>query len=676
MTGVRLRNRAGNAAGVAAVLAIVAVAGGAAARADVTLPKLITDGMVLQQKAPVRLWGKASPGEKVVVTLQDKSGTATADPEGNWMATLKDLKPGGPFTLTVRGNNTVEVKDVLVGEVWVCSGQSNMEWPLSAAENGPAEAAAANDPQLRMFTVQKRVSPAPEADVLGGKWEAASPQTAGRFSAVGYYFARALRASRKVPIGMINTSWGGTRIEAWTRKEVLLENGVAPKEYDVYQVPEGDAKAKYERQLAAYREAGAPTGSFPDPGIRAEAQGWAAIDLDTAAAAGWAALRVPGVWEESGVEALETADGVVWVRREFDVPAAPAGKPATLSLGPIDDTDTTFVNGVRVGATGPGVAQSWEKPRAYPVPAGVLKAGRNVVAVRVWDGQGDGGFSGQAGALSLSFAGGPSIALAGEWRYRAENVRPSAPVATAPYGPNSPSALYNGMLAPLTKYTITGAIWYQGESNAGQPQRYRTLMPAMIQNWRDDFGIPNFPFFMVQLAPFNSDNPQGTNWPELREAQYLTTTLLPNVGMAVITDVGDAKDIHPRKKAPVGERLALLARRVAYGERGVVAMGPTVKKTEDVGDRIVVEFDNVGQGLEARGGRLVGWEIAGADGKYYPAEATIVGKNKVAVRSPEVRIPFHVRYGWANYREVNLWNRDGLPANPFRTDAPLIPLEK
>jgi len=273
--------------------------------------------------------------------------------------------------------------------------------------------------------------------------------------------------------------------------------------------------------------------------------------------------------------------------------------------------------------------------------------------------------------------GGPPFPRGGEWRSRPGATRPSLPSAPAGFSQNTASVLYNGMLAPLTNYAIKGAIWYQGESNAGEPQKYQRLMPALIQSWRTDFGIPNFPFFMVQLAPFNADSPKGTSWAELREAQLLTATELPNVGVAVITDVGDPTDIHPRKKAPVGERLALLARRIAYGEK-VLAMGPTVKKMDAELDRIILEFDNVGQGLEARGarGRLTGWEMCGADGVYRPAQAVIVGKNKIEVTSPDVRIPLHVRYGWANYPEGNLWNKDGLPATPFRTDVPLVPVEK
>jgi sialate O-acetylesterase len=661
-----------------AVGAVAAALSPAAARADVSLPLLLSDGCVLQQKAPVRIWGTADPGEKVTVSLQDKTAAGEAGQDGKFSLTLKDLKPGGPYVLTVRGaRNSVTVRDVLVGEVWVCSGQSNMEWPLSLTDGAPAEVAASADPQLRMFTVTKRVANAPQDEVAGGKWQAAAPDTSPGFSAVGYYFAKALRQSRKVPVGMIHTSWGGTRIETWISRASLKKADTPPGEFDWLTKADEAVKkdqGRYEKQLAAYKAAGSPTGTYHDPGPTEAAKGWAAADQDDA---GWGTATAPGEWDSLGKEDLTAIDGGVWFRRAFDVPADAAGKPATLTLGAIDDFDTTYVNGTKVGATGEETPNFWEAKRRYTVPAGVLKAGRNVLAVRVWDHQGGGGMTGPADEMRLTPEGGVPVPLAGgEWRYKVEVSRPSSPAPPGGLDPQAATGLYNGMLHPLTPYAIRGAIWYQGESNAGAPMRYRTLMPALIEDWRAAWGEPNFPFYMVQLAPFSAGNPQGMNWAELRESQVVTAATLANVGTAVTTDVGDLNDIHPRNKRPVGERLALLARRYTYGEK-VQGQGPTVRDFEREADTVEVIFDNVGAGLEARGqrGQLVGWEICGGDGKYYPAQAVIKGKDRVVVGSPEVSAPFHVRYGWANFPVVNLYSKDGLPASPFRTDVPLIAVE-
>ena len=662
---------------------LAAVAGGASA--NVTLGPLFGDGCVLQQAAPIHVFGTAAPGEKVMVSLAGKKAETTTSANGEWTATLPAMNAGGPYSLQVQGQNKLTVKDVLVGEVWVCSGQSNMEWNMGGlgTDEGKADVASSTDGNLRMFTVPKTIRPAPLRDVTGGSWQSASPQNTGNFSAVAYYFGRALRKARKVPIGLIHTSWGGTPIEAWTSKETLMAQGVP---VSAFTAPDPNspqltaAREAWRKQQARYVAAGSPNGVFNDPGIGANAQGWEKADYDDSA---WGSLNTPGKWETSDAADLGNVDGGVWFRKTVEIPEGAAGKAATLTLGAIDDLDTTYVNGVRVGATGLDTPNYYAYQRRYAVPAGVLKAGKNVIAVRTWDTSGDGGFVGPVDALSLTPDGGAAVPLAGSWRYKPENTRPGAPGAEPGSGtdPNKPAVLYNGMFAPVARYTFRGALWYQGESNAGNSMAYRRQLPDMIADWRRDEGRSAFPFFAVQLAPFMAikAEPSESGWAGLREAQSHTAYTVPNVGVAVITDVGDEKDIHPRRKAPVGERLALLARHIAYNER-IAAESPRYKAMKAQNGSAVLTFDNVGGGLVATptdtagkpvtGGKLVGFAVAGPDGKFVNADASITGKNEVTVRAPQVSDIRAVRFGWADYPVVNLWSRDGLPADPFRTDAP------
>lgn len=691
MTFFRAAANAAVFAGVAVSLCATSV------RADVTLPGLISDNMIVQQKAPIRIWGTAASGERVSVTMNNKTASATAGTDGRWSAALPAMNAGGPYTLTVAGKNTLTVNNVLVGEVWVASGQSNMEWPLAAAANAATEISAASDPQLRMFTVTKKISAAPEADVAGGAWQSATPQTAGGFSAVGYFFAKSLRKSLGVPVGVIHTSWGGTRIEAWMSKEALVKENAPLTDFSkMGDTPEfKQRQQRYERQVAAWKAAGSPRGAFNDPGMKPEAAAWARPETDASAA--WGTLAVGQPWEQSGVAELAFLDGAVWLRRDVDIPRV-GGHDLTLSLGAIDDHDTTYFNGVKVGATGPETPSSWQAPRRYTVPAALVKMGRNTIAVRVWDSQGGGGMTGPAGEMYLEEKLPPGVqtiaapwktSLAGDWRYKVEQGRPGDPGgAPTPYDANAATGLYNAMLAPVLPYAIKGAIWYQGESNAGDPQAYRRLLPAMIRDWRRGFDVGPFPFLVVQLAPFMAikNQPGESGWAALREAQVYGTSVVPNASVAVITDVGQVEDIHPTKKQPVGERLALLARKIAYGQN-ITASGPTLKGMKTQGNEVTLTFDNVGRGgLQIRsavdsggrtipGDRLTGFAVAGPDNKFVWASARIAGRDTIVVSSPNVERPVAVRFGWADYPVVNLYNSDGLPAIPFRTDGAVPVME-
>lgn len=634
------------------------------AAADVTLPKLVSDGMVLQARAPLHVWGNAADGENVTVTLRGKQAKARAE-GGRWSATLPPLEPGGPFEMTIAGKNTIVIHDVLVGEVWLCSGQSNMEFPLSSAADAKADIDAPADPLLRMFSVGRQLAAAPAADVAAGRWEQATPEARGHFSAVGYYFGRALRAARKVPVGLIHSSWGGTPAEAWTRREALTRWGLPDEAFAVLAPPNADVQRSYERRLEAWKAAGSPRGELDDPGVAAAAKGWAAPDLDTS---DWRTMTLPVAWEKRGAD-LEV-DGGIWFRKEVNVPAAWAGHDLELQLGAIDDTDTTYFDGVQVGATPRDVPTHWQVRRRYRIAASAVHAGRSVIAVRVWDHGGEGGFMGPMAEMSLALADADGkISLAGDWRFNPEYTRPTMPQPPG-LNQNQPSVLYNGMIAPLLPYAIAGATWYQGESNTGRANQYRALLGAMIENYRSDWHEPAFPFLIVQLAPYQAIDaePRESDWAALREAQDRVAREVPRTATVVITDVGDEKDIHPTRKKPVGERLALAARKVAYGEK-IVASGPTFRAAAVEGGTIVVSFDNVGKGLEARGGALTGFAIAGHDEKFVNADA-VIRNASVVVSSPRVPSPAYVRFGWANYPVVNLWNKDGLPASPFRTDPP------
>jgi sialate O-acetylesterase len=634
--------------------------------ADVTLPALVSDGMVLQERAPVRVWGWAPDGEQVKVTLRGQSATAKAQ-GGWWAVTLKPLEPGGPFEMTIAGQNTIVIRDVLVGEVWVCSGQSNMEFPLQRSAGAQADIDAPADTQLRMFTVGRQLADTPKLDVAAGSWESATPQARGRFSAVGYYFGQALRAARKVPIGLIHSSWGGTPAEAWTSRGALESWGMPKEAFAALAPPSADARNAYERRVEAWKAAGRPRGDFDDPGVLESSKSWAMPDTDTRS---WRSMSLPLAWERLAPD-MEF-DGGVWYRKEVTVPAQWAGRGLELHLGAIDDIDTTYFNGVAVGATGVEVPNHWQVARRYRVPATAVRAGRAVIAVRVWDHGGEGGFMGPVNEMWLAptnAAPAERLPLGGDWRFALERTRPSMPTPPG-LNQNMPSVLYNGMIAPLLPYTIKGATWYQGESNAGRAGQYRSLLSTMIGNWRSDWRVGDFPFLIVQLAPYMAIDaePRESDWAALREAQAQVAREVKNGGLAVITDVGDEKDIHPTQKKPVGERLALAARKVAYKEN-VVASGPTLRSAAVSGNKVVVSLDNVGKGLEVRGDHLTGFAIAGKDEKFVNADAAVVG-DRVVVSSAQVPAPAYVRFGWANYPVVNLWNKDGLPATPFRTDPP------
>jgi len=619
--------------------------------ANVHLPKIFGDNMVLQRNKQIPVWGWANAGEQVTVQFnkqEDKS--VKADATGKWMVMLDPEKAGGPYTLTVKGSNTVTFSNVLVGEVWVCSGQSNMEFQMRNAINSAQEMANANYPQIRHIKVPLTVSVTPKDDLPGGEWKVCSPETAGDFTAVGYFFARELYNQLHVPIGLINTTWGGTMVETWTSREAFEQSDEFKTMIAGMPVLNLDSMAKI-KKAEMDKKLTDLQGPLPQPG---EAEQWKTGDFDDSH---WPAMQLPALWEGKGLPDL---DGVVWFRKEVTVAPADAGKEAVLELGMIDDNDITYVNGIKVGST-----NAYNAKRKYSIPAGVLKAGKNIIAIRVEDTGGGGGIYGDAADMKLTIAGNIT-ALPGDWHFKVESAAMSTSI-----GPNNyPTLLYNAMLKPIIPYAIEGVIWYQGETNAGRAYQYRTAFPLMIKDWRWHWGEGDFPFYFVQLASFNADDgssPNSSTWAELREAQTMTLSL-NNTGMAVTTDIGEPKDIHPKNKQEVGHRLAAVALNKVYGKKNMFS-GPVYQNMKVNGNKISLSFLYTGGGLVAKGGELQGFSIAGADKKFYDAKAVIEGDH-IIVSADNVSSPVAVRFAWIDYAgSANLYNKEGFPAVPFRTDT-------
>jgi len=641
-------------------------------RAEIRLPAVIGDNMVLQRERPVPIWGWSDPGDTMTVTFAGQTKSAKADANGRWQVTLdplpissegRDLLASGKTQ-----NHQSKIQNVLVGEAWLCSGQSNMQWSVGAAKDSRKEIAEANYPAIRLFTVACQTAAEPQTDCLGG-WRVCSPETVPGFSAVGYFFGRKLHQELKIPIGLIASSWGGTVAEAWTSAGTLREK--LPEFIpELDRLVGGDEKEK--KAVATYEE------KLKE--FKAQADRMYALEEDHDAAAkyadpkfddrAWKTTTLPGNWEAGP---LPGADGLVWYRRTLKLPKSWAGKDIILRPGPIDEVDVTWFNGVKVGSRGRSRTREvsfWNIPREYRVPGKLVQADENVVAIRVSDLVGQGGPWGKpADTMFAELADGgddTKVSLAGEWRIWPEFLVPPRP--RNPRHPNRPSLLYNAMIHPLVPFALRGATWYQGESNAGRPVQYRTLLPALIGDWRRAWQTDDFPFLIVQLANFMApaDQPQQSHWAALREAQ-LKTLSVPQTGLAVAIDIGEAKDIHPRNKQDVGLRLALWALAKTY-DKDLTYSGPLYQSMEVEGSKIRIRFSHVGEGLVAKGGPLKHFAIAGEDRKFVWADAVIDGET-VVVSSPEVPKPVAVRYAWANNPEgCNLYNKADLPASPFRTD--------
>ena len=604
---------------------------GLPAYANVSLPAQFGDHMVLQRNAAIPIWGWAAPGEHVTVRLAGRTGSTVADQGGLWRVSLSSLQAGGPYELSIQGRNTLTLADVLIGEVWLCSGQSNMAMSLAGATNAEEAVREGDCPSLRLFGSWYASRQTPQM-ACGGQWKPCTPEAARGFSAVGYFFGRHLQRELGVPVGVIQAAVGATSIESWVDRSGMTND------------PElRSLVAQLDKAVTNY------PADLDDTGWQAPGRS----DAD------WREMTLPQGWE--GAKAgMDTLNGVVWFRRTVDIPAGWTGKPLTLHLGPIDDGDTTYFNGDQVGAMTLDTPNVWKTPREYTIPASLVKTGRVVVAVRVSDQFGGGGILGTPDQMLLSPAGVTNevLSLAGPWRFQ---IAASWPQNELPTG------LFNGMIAPWTHAAIAGILWYQGESNAGAAARYRHLLPALISGWRKAWGQGDLPVLIVQLPNYKAAQPEPgeSQWAELREAQALTAASLPQVGLAVTIDVGDAQNIHPGRKQEVGDRLALQALGMVY-KRIAEYSGPTFVSMTNEGAAIRVRFANTKGGLRTKDGSPVqGFAIAEANGKFVWATATIDG-DTVVVSSPAVTHPTKVRYAWADNPAANLTNGTGLPAGPFR----------
>lgn len=621
-------------------------------QADVRLPRLISDGVVLQREQPLKIWGWATPCEKVTVHLLNRQYTTVTNEAGSWQIMLPAQRAGGPIEIQISGNNRIILRNVVFGDVWVCSGQSNMELEMDRVRyRYAADIAAADFPMIRQFTVPRRYDfKAPQADVVDGHWVVASPATVGQFSAVAFFFARELHRRYNVPIGIINTAMGGSPVEAWISEEGLKPFPAYLEEAYRFR---NDAliRAIENHDQHIYNVWYNYINTF-DAGYSGN---WRAA---TGIEKGWQQLQVPGYWADSDAGFF---NGVAWLHKTIEVSERMSKQPVKLELGRIVDADSVFINGKFAGWT------SYQyPPRRYELPAGLLQPGTNHIVIRVVNSSGKGGFVPDK-RYELTSAS-DTVALAGTWNFRIGIKATALPGQT--FIRWKPMGLYNAMIAPLTNYAIKGVLWYQGESNAGRPGDYLQLMQALIADWRSKWAMPQLPFLQVQLANFMEpqNEPRESSWAQLRQQQFRTLQV-PHTGMVVAIDVGEWNDIHPEDKYTIGYRLSLQARRIVYGENKLVANGPLFKHMEIRGNKIVLHFRECGSGLTTCDGRPVQQvAIAGHDKKYFWANATIKG-NTIEVWSDKVPQPAHVRYAWAdNPVGANLCNREGLPASPFTTE--------
>ncbi len=642
------------------------------------LHSLFTDNMVLQQQVSCPVWGWGEAGERVVVEFAGRQASATCGADGSWRVVLPPLAAscqGRRLTATGSVGGQRVVENVLVGDVWVCSGQSNMQWSVGQSVDAKREVAAADWPHIRLFDVPRQAL-AERQDRVAAKWQVCTPATIPSFSAVAYFFGRELWREVGLPIGLVHSSWGGTIAEAWTSREGLLGKAglgemVADYERELQADDHEQRLAEHARLVADWQAKNIPT----DPGNLGLGRGWARSGFDDG---GWPTIELPMLWRN---RADLDFNGSLWFRRQVSVPAAWAGRELVLSLGPIDKSDTTWANGVEVGGLKFAEdANSWCTARLYRLPAGLVEAGRLTLAVRVFSEMYQAGFGGVSEQMWLApkgAAAGERLSLAGTWKFQVEHnlgvtlPPPGPPALRGPGNPNSPYILFDSMLWPLIPYALRGAIWYQGESNAGNAPAYRTLFPAMIRDWREHWQLGDFPFYFVQLANWHagSDTATRSPWAELREAQTMALEL-PNTGMAVAIDIGEASDIHPKNKQEVGRRLALNALAKIHG-KSVEYSGPMFRQMQVDGDVAHLSFDHAAGLKTVDGGLPVGFELAGSDGVFRPAQATLAGQ-QVVLRAAGVEVPAAVRYAWAANPKpgVNLVNAAGLPACPFRWPVP------
>jgi len=633
------------------ILLLLMLFTGFSTSAKVRLPHIFGNRMVLQRDTELFIWGWADPGEKVTVRLLGKHYDVVTDPVGRWFVTLPPQPYGGPYVLEI---NEIIIRDVLIGDVWLCSGQSNQETPITRLLDLFPEINQSNNNMIRHFKTPSRTHIEGEQEDIhaGGVWYSANAVDVMNWTSIAYFFAQELYEKYGVPVGIVNSSVGGTAIDGWISQEYL-------KDFPQYTT---DLKVldSIRQVIAEIRKNMPPPPQPVDQGTGK----WSTENMDDSS---WKTMAIPGLWADRGLK----VSGTVWFRKTFDVPASMDGKHAKLIFGRLIDSDSTFVNGKFVGS----VSYQYP-PRKYDIPAGTLKAGKNTIAVKIIDNSGQGGF---VEDKTYKIIGDEAeIDLTGEWKYKvgAEFVRTPPPPQPSPKGRElrTPvlargSGYYNAMIAPIMNYKVKGVIWYQGESNAGNPSIYEQLLTTLITNWRTVWNKPDLPFVIVQLPNYMKAQalPSESNWAKLREAQLKATLKIPNTALVVTYDVGEWNDIHPLNKKDVAHRALLGALKLAYDEKNIVSSGPLFKDMKIDGNKIILSFTETGSGLTSDG-KLKHFAIAGADKKFVWADAEIVG-NQIIVTNKAVKKPVAVRYAWADNPDgANLRNKEGLLASPFRTD--------
>ena len=626
--------------------------------ADLAFARVFSDHAVLQRGEPITVWGSAAAGSAVTLTLDSSSVSGKADKNGKWRLQLPQLPAGGPYSLSVASDGaSARLQDIMVGDVYLCSGQSNMEFAVHNATNAWGTTNAAANPQLRFLNVEKASALTPQEELKQpAAWKVAAPDTIGDASAVCYFMARSLQQRYAVPVGFINASWGGTTIQGWIGADALRRMKAYAAGVDTVKELAADparAMQREEARVEAWWDA-------HDPAAKAQ-RAFKAPGFDDST---WAQLTPAGSWKDSGIAAFKDFDGAAWFRTTVELSEAQAKSANTLQLGPIETSDSTWVNGVRVGGGGTG----W-MGRDYPVRAGIFKAGRNTIAVRVLNGGQAGGLTGQPAARGVRTADGQFIPLNAAWKYRIGTPLKGQLPAASPWDvPTSLTTLYNGMLAPLQGYKFKLAAWYQGESNTMAGDEYRSLLPLLMQDWRSRFGQPALPFLVVQLTAYGApaSAPRASGWAELRDAQAQAVHADAHAALAVTLDVGDRFDIHPTQKTVVGERLARAARAAAYGE-AIAPGGPEAVSATRSGKDIVIAFKNTGGGLATySSNKALGFETCAGEVCSY-ADATVSGDRVVLAGAAAAGVT-RVRYAWADAPFVNLFGGDDLPAAPFRMD--------
>ena len=629
-----------------------AVAGGTVSpgKAALRLPGVFGDKMVLQRGIPIPVWGWASADDRIVAKLGNAVVTTKANRDGKWIVYFPKRRAGGPYRLDIteegRAGGRVKFSDILIGDVWVASGQSNMEWQVQQAKDAVKEIPKAVYPDIRFLMVEHDTKLTPKTDIRTRGWEVCDTVSIKRFSAVAYFFARKIHADQRVPIGIIQATWGGTPIQAWTSREELLSSPVTRdgvratdtlKEADLLQ----DSVNNLRFWDIVYRPQNGADKSFPMPGYND---------------AGWGRVEMPRTIDHFGIGRYE---GVMWLRKEVALPDAFAGKTLVIDLGHPEMNYSLYFNGVEI------CKDVWNaSPRhSYSIPAGIVRNGKNTIAIRMAMLWGGGGLKSAADEIYIG-DGDTKISLAGVWLYN-KSLEPAVPVHDYQY---YPAVLFNAMINPLVGYGISGFIWYQGEANASEAYNYRKLFAMMIADWRRRWKGGDLPFVFTQLANFmaRKTQPSESEWAELREAQAMTLSQ-PRTAMACTIDIGEGASIHPVDKQDVGLRLALGAEKLVYGRQGV-ASGPMYEGYTIRGDRVSIRLSNTGSGLRARdGGPVTGFAVAGDDRQWHWAQAVVEGSG-VVVHCDEVTKPVAVRYAWADNPDCNLVNSEGLPAVPFRTD--------